>query len=400
MKSTAEIIAQFDNYVIANYPRVPIAIVRGEGSYIWDADGKKYLDLFPGWGVSAIGHCHPRVVEAIRDQVGQLIHMDNTFYTVPQGQLAEMISTRSFGGKCFFCNSGAEAIEGAIKLARVASPKERFKIVSTERSFHGRTYAAMTATGQPKTHQGLHPLLAGFRYVPFNDVDAAADAIDDETAAFLVEPIQGEGGVRIPDPDYLASLRELCDQRSVLLVLDEVQTGLGRTGKWFGHQQFGVEPDIMTLAKAIGGGTSLGVLVARPEIAAAFVPGLHATTYGGNPLVCAAGIAAVEVIEQEGLLDNARDIGEHVRTRVEQDLSPKIGVIEEVRAMGLMIGIELSIPGAPVVAKCLEAGLRINCTQETVLRMLPAMNVTKEQIDEGLSIIADALTQAAAESAE
>jgi predicted acetylornithine/succinylornithine family transaminase len=389
---TQEILDLYSRCVIGNYTRLPVVIVRAEGSQMWDAEGKRYLDLFPGWGCSLVGHCHPRVVEAIRNQVGRLIHIDNTFYTEEQGRLAEILHDKGFGGQSYFCNSGAEANEAAIKLARRHTPPSRYKIITTEKSFHGRTYGAMSATGQSKTHQGHEPLVPGFVYVPYNDLDAVAKAVTAETAAILVEPIQGEGGVRIPDDNYLPGLRELCDDNGILLILDEVQTGCGRTGKWFAYQHTSIEPDIMTLAKALGGGTPIGAMVARPDVAASLKPGSHATTYGANPVVVAASIAMFEAIDAEKLLDNANHMSCYILDKARQ-LQQQFGFIEAVRGRGLMIGIELSLPGAPIVAAALSRGLRINCTQETVLRMLPAMTITPVEVDEAFSILTEALQE-------
>jgi len=378
--------------VIPNYRRLPVVIVRAQGSQMWDADGKRYLDLFPGWGCSLLGHCHPRVVEAIREQAGRLIHVDNTFYTQEQGRLAQLLHGHGFGGQSFFCNSGAEANEAAIKLARRHTARTRYKIITTERSFHGRTYGAMSATAQSRVHEGHDPLVPGFVYVPYNDVDAVANAIGNETAAVLVEPIQGEGGVNIPDDDYLPALRELCDENQMLLILDEVQTGCGRTGKWFGYQHTPIEPDIMTLAKALGGGAPIGAMVARPEVAASLKPGTHATTFGGTPLVVAAAVAMFEEIESENLLEHAQSMSQYILERAGQ-LQEKFGFIEQVRGRGLMIAIELSMPGAPMVSAALERGLRINCTQETVLRFLPAMTLTTAEVDEAFEMLTSAMEE-------
>jgi acetylornithine/N-succinyldiaminopimelate aminotransferase len=390
---TQEILDQYGKYVMNSYTRKPIAIVRGEGSYVWDADGKRYLDFFPGWGCTLIGHCHPHVVEAIARQAGQLIHMDNTFYIEPQARLAEVISTRSFGGKCFFANSGAEANEAAIKLARKSTPEGRYKIITMEKSFHGRTFGAMAATAQTKIRTGFAPMLAGFAHVPFGDVEAVKAVIDDETAAIMLEPIQGEGGVNVPPDGYLKSLRDLCDEHGMLLIFDEVQTGCGRTGRWFGYQHDGVVPDVMTLAKVVGGGTPLGVTCAKPQVAECFTPGSHASTYGGNPLVTAAGLAMFEVIEKENLLVRASQIYEYVCQKVEQ-LKSRFSFVESVRGRGVMIGVQLSIDGNGIADSALRRGLRVNCTQQTVLRMLPAMTITNEQIDEGFQILADAMAEA------
>jgi acetylornithine/N-succinyldiaminopimelate aminotransferase len=392
--TTAETIQLFERYVIANYRRLPIVAVRGEGSTLWDADGKRYLDLFPGWGVNGIGHCHPRVVAAVREQVGKLLHVPNTLYTEGQGRLAQLVAERSFGGQCFFCNSGAEANEAAIKLARRHAASQaaagvgpaRYKVITTYNSFHGRTLTAVAATAQPKYHAGFYPLPPGFVYVPFNDADVVAKVADEETCAVLVEPIQGEGGINMPSDDYLPRLRQICTERGILLILDEVQTGVGRTGRWFAYQHWGVEPDIMTLAKALGGGLAIGAMEAKPEIAKCLTPGSHASTFGGNPIACAGGIAAFEAIEAEGLLANARRIGEQIRSRMIA-LARQLDFLREVRGLGCMIGIQLSRPGADIVTACLQQGLIINCTHDTVLRLLPSMATTEAEIDEGLSIL-------------
>jgi acetylornithine/N-succinyldiaminopimelate aminotransferase len=390
--NTQETIALFEKYVIANYRRLPRVIVKGEGNYLFDADGNKILDMFPGWAVSGIGHCHPKVVDAIRKQAGELLHIDNTFYTELQGRLAQLLSDRAFGGKVFFCNSGAEANEAALKLARRHTAKGKYKYITAEGGFHGRTFAAVTATAQPKYHEGFLPMLPGFSYVPFNDIKALEAAFTDEVAAVLVEPIQGEGGIHVATKEYLEAIRQLCDQYGAMMILDEVQTGMGRTGKWFGYQHADVEPDIMTLAKALGGGVAIGAMMAKPEVAASLVPGTHASTFGGNSLACAAGIAVVEAIEEEYLLDNAIKMGEYTKKKLEQ-LKGKHPIIEEVRGVGLMIGIGLGGPGADIVSKCLEKGLRINCTHDTILRFMPSMTVTESQIDEAVGILDTVMTE-------
>jgi predicted acetylornithine/succinylornithine family transaminase len=387
-----EIIGLFDRHVIANYSRIPIVFVRGEGSYLWDADGKRYIDLFPGWGVDGLGHCPPRVVAALREQAGRLLHVANNYYMEPQGVLAKMISERSFGGKCFFCNSGAEANEGAIKLARLATPPAKYKIITFGNSFHGRTLGAISATAQPKYHKGFEPIVPGFLYADFNDLASAEALVDSETCAVMVEPVQGEGGVNVPDPAFLQGLRDLCDRHGMLLIFDEVQTGCGRLGTWFGYQRFKVQPDIMTLAKALGGGAAIGALVARPEVGAKLVPGTHASTFGGNPLACAAAIATFETIEQDGLLDHVRVIGDYTLGRL-RALKPRFPFVREARGMGVMLGLELDRPGKGVVERCLKRGLLINCTHDTVIRLLPAMNVTREVMDQGLAILEQALAE-------
>jgi len=392
--TTQETIELFEKYVIGNYPRLPRVIVKGEGCYMFDADGNKILDMFPGWAVSGIGHCHPKVVEAIRSQAGRLLHIDNTLYSEPQGELAKLLSERAFGGKSFFCNSGAEANEAALKLARLHTPQQKYKFITCEGSFHGRTFATMTATAQPKHHEGLLPLLPGFVYVPFNDIAAMEAAFTDEIAAVMIEPIQGEGGINIADKEYLQKIRRLCDENGALLIFDEVTTGVGRTGKWFAYQHFDVTPDIMTIAKALGGGMAIGAMMAKDEVAASLVPGKHATTFGGNALACAAAVAVIEAIEEENLLQNAADVGRYAKEKLEL-LKQKHSIIDHVRSVGLMIGVQLTGPGAQIVDKCLKNGLRINCTQATVLRFMPPMIVTKDQIDEAVDILDNVLTEQA-----
>ncbi len=390
--TTKEIIALFDKYVIANYKRLPRVIVKGEGCYLFDADGNKILDMFPGWAVSGIGHCHPKVVEAIRKQAGELLHIDNTFYSEPQGQLAKLLSERAFGGKTFFCNSGAEANEAALKLARLYTAKEKYKFITAEGSFHGRTFATVTATAQPKYHEGFLPLLPGFIYVPFNDIKALQDAFTDEVAAVMIEPIQGEGGINVATAEYLQAIRELCDKNGAVMILDEVQSGMGRTGKWFAYQHSDIVPDIITMAKALGGGVAIGAMMAREELAACLVPGKHASTFGGNALACAAGVAVIEAIEEDNLLQNAVDVGEYTKEKLLQ-LKQRHSIIDHVRGIGLMIGIQLTSPGAKIVDKCLEMGLRINCTHDTVLRFMPAMITTKTEIDKAIEILDAAMSE-------
>ncbi len=381
----------YQRYVIPNYTRYPVCLVRGEGSHVWDDEGNRYLDFFPGWGCNLLGHCPPRVVEAVREQVGRLIHVPNTWHTEPQGKLAQALAERTgWGGQSFFCNSGAEANEAAIKVARLNGKPGRYKIVTMFNGFHGRTYGALSATAQPKYHQGLEPLLAGFSYVPFGDLDAAAKLIDSETCAILVEPIQGEGGINLPPAGYLEGLRELSDRHKLMLIFDEVQAGMGRTGRWFSYQHGGVLPDAITLAKALAGGVACGALIARPEFAAKLRPGTHAATFGGNPLACAAALATIETIESDGLLARGVEIGEHFRRRFEA-LRGRCPFVREVRVKGCMVGVELSIDGAPIVQKCLERRLLINCTHSTVLRLLPALTLSDAEVDEGCDILEEAV---------
>jgi len=390
--SSDQVIALAKKHVIGNYTRYPVCLVRGENSLVWDAEDNRYLDFFPGWGCGILGHCPPRVVEAVREQVGLLIHVPNTWYTEPQAVLAKMLGERtSFGGMSFFCNSGTEANEAAIKLARLNGKlKGRYRIITFTGSFHGRTMGSLTATAQPKYHQGVEPMLPGFSYAPFGDLEAVAKLIDGETAAIMLEPIQGEGGINLPPAGFLEGLRALCDQHGLLLIFDEVQTGMGRTGAWYAHEHWNVKPDILTLAKALAGGVAMGALIAAPEVASKLVPGTHAATFGGNPLAARAAIATIETIEEEGLLLRAVQIGEKFRSRFEA-LKTNCPLITEVRVKGAMIGVQLNVEGAPIVAGCLKRNLLINCTHNTVLRLLPALTISDEQIDEGCDVIEDVM---------
>ena len=392
------IIDLFDEYVIPNYRRYPVALVRGEGSHVWDADGRRYLDLFPGWGCNILGYSPPAVVKAIQEQAARLIHVPNTWYIEEQGRFAEFLCTRSFG-KAFFCNSGAEANEAAIKLARLhGSAQGRYRIITFENGFHGRTFGALTATAQPKYHEGLGPMLAGFRYSKMNDIEGVRSLIDNETCGIMIEPVQGEGGVRIPEPGFLQALRELCDERGLLLIFDEVQTGMGRTGTWLGYQQSGVQPDVFTMAKGLAAGVACGAMICRDEFAGDLRPGMHASTFGGNSLAMAAGLATGETIEREGLLEHVQELAEDVRSQLET-LQQRLPIIREIRVCGMMIGIDLSVPASPAVAKCMERGVLINATSNTVVRLLPAINISAEELNEGLQVIAEVLEEMANENA-
>lgn len=391
MASSHQTVELYERYVIGNYARYPVCLVRGEGSWVWDAEGQRYLDLFPGWGCDLLGHCPPLVVEAVRDQVGRLIHVPNTWYTEPQGLLAQAIGERTgWDGRCFFCNSGTEAVEAAIKLARLHGKPGRYKIITMLNSFHGRTLGALSATAQPKYHQGLEPLLAGFAYAPFGDLEAVRRLVDKETCAILVEPVQGEGGVNIPSGEYLRGLRAIADENELLLIFDEVQAGMGRTGQWFAHQHWGVQPDVMTLAKALAGGLACGALVARPGVSQRLRPGTHAATFGGNPIACRAALATIATIEQEGLLARADHLGALFRERLE-GLRSRCPLIQEVRVLGAMIGIELAADGTPVVRRCLERRVLINCTHGTVLRLLPSLTLTDDELDHGCGVLEEVL---------
>ena len=390
--SSAQVIELFKQYVVPNYNRYPICLTRGEGSYVWDSEENRYLDLFPGWGCNLLGHCPAPVVKAVQDQMATLIHVPNTWYMEAQGLWAKALSERSFGGQAFFCNSGTEANEAAIKLARLHTPKERYKIITFTGGFHGRTLGATAATAQPKYHEGLGPLMAGFVYAAYGDLDMVRKLVDAETAAIMVEPVQGEGGINIPSKEFLLGLRQLCDDNGLLLIFDEVQSGFGRTGEWFAYQHFGVTPDVMTLAKALCGGIAGGAMLTTPEIAPSLRPGMHAATFGGNPIAARAGIAAIEMIEEEGLLENARQVSDVFRSRLEA-LRGECDVIEDVRVLGMMIGVELARDGAPVVKACMERKLLVNCTQGTVIRLLPAINLSEQQAHDACDILGAVLKE-------
>jgi len=366
-------------------------VERGEGSWVWDAEGKKYLDFFPGWGVSSLGHCHPAVVEAVRQQAGRLLHMPNNFYNEWQGRLARKIVEQSFPGKVFFGNSGAEANEGALKLARrFGEPEGRFEIITMKASFHGRSLATVTATGQAKYHSGFGPLIPGFKYVPFNDLSALKATITDQTTAIMLELVQGEGGVNVAGEDYVRAIRDICDEKRILMIVDEVQTGMGRTRDYFAFKQYGIEPDIMTLAKALGGGLPIGAFVVRAPFVEQLPPGTHASTFGGSPIVCAASLAVFQVMEAEKILDNVAKMGDYLRKELIR-LKEEFPVIKEVRGIGLMLGMELEEEGKSIVDRCLEKGLMINCTAGNILRVMPACNIKKEEIDHAIEIIRSAI---------
>jgi len=385
-----ETVDLFKKYVVPNYGRYPVNLVRGEGSFVWDSEGSRYLDFFPGWGCNLLGHCPPPVVQAVQEQVASLIHVPNTWHMESQGQWAQLLSERSFGAQAFFCNSGAEANEAAIKLVRLHTPPERYKIITFTGGFHGRTFGSTTATAQPKYHEGLGPLMAGFAYAPFGDLEAVKKLIDDETCAIMVEPVQGEGGIRVPPDGFLKGLRDLADEHGLLLIFDEVQTGCGRTGHWFGYQHFGVTPDVMTLAKSLCGGIAGGAMLTTPEIAPSLRPGMHAATFGGNPIAARAGIAAIEMIERENLLESVQTLADVFRNRL-TTLADECDIIQEVRVLGLMIGIELNVDGTPAVGAAMDRRLLVNCTQGTVIRLLPAMTLTVEQAEEGCDILSEVL---------
>lgn len=391
---TQAVIDTFARYVVPNYRRFPVCLVRGEGSRVWDAEGQSYLDLFPGWGCNLLGHCPEPVVRAVQEQVAKLIHVPNTWYTEPQGEWAKLLSERSFGGQAFFCNSGTEANEAAIKLVRLRTDGRRYKIITFTGGFHGRTMGSVSATAQPKYHEGLGPMVAGFQFAPHGDLAAVERLIDDSTGGIMIEPILGEGGV-VPAPEgFLQGLRRLCDERDLLLVFDEVQCGCGRTGRWFGYQHFGVTPDVITLAKSLCAGIAGGAMLTTVELAKHLRPGMHAATFGGNPISAAAGIAAIEMIERERLLDNVERAAAVFR-RTLGELARRCDAVVDVRVLGMMIGVELSIDGAAVVQECLDRRLLVNCTQGKVIRLLPAMTITEAEAAEGCDILSDAILDVA-----
>jgi predicted acetylornithine/succinylornithine family transaminase len=391
-----EIAKLTDKYVANTYARYPIALVRGKGARVWDADGKEYLDFLAGIAVNGLGHCHPAVVRAIERQAKKLLHVSNLYHIQSQAELARELCRHSFADRVFFCNSGAEANEAALKLARRYGGEHlggKYEILTAHNSFHGRTLATLTATGQEKVRAGYDPLPAGFRQIPFNDLGATEAAIDEtKTAGILVEPIQGEGGINVADESYMRGLRELCDRRGLLLIFDEVQTGMGRTGKLFGYEHFGVQPDIMTLAKALGGGLPLGAMLAREEVAKSFGPGSHASTFGGNPLVCSAGLAVMKTLLQGGALRNCVRMGKLLAQGLER-LKERFSVARAIRGKGLILGLELEMEGAKIVDACMDEGLLLNCTAYKVLRFVPPLTITAKEIERGLAILEKVLAR-------
>jgi acetylornithine/N-succinyldiaminopimelate aminotransferase len=389
MMNSAEIVELTHKHLVNIYGCLPLAFVEGRGPYLYDAEGNRYLDFFCGLAVTSLGHCHPAVVSAIKAQAEKLIHVSNVFHTEPMARLAERLSNLLGGARVFFANSGAEVNEAAIKTVRHwgAEHGGRFEIIAMQNSFHGRTMATLSATGQEKYHHGFEPMLPGMRIVPFDDVEAVDAAVNEKTVAVLVEPIQGEGGVVVArTPEYLARLRKLCDQHKLLLMYDEVQVGIGRTGKMFAHEHLGVPPDVMTLAKALGGGLPIGAMLARPEVAAGMTPGTHGTTFGGNPVACAAALAVLDTIEKERLLDNATAIGNYLMDQL-GGIAKSNSRIVEVRGQGMIIGVVLKDAARPVVDACLKERLILNATADNVLRLLPPLNLTLEQASEGMAII-------------
>ena len=381
---TQEIIKKADQVIAKTYKRFPIVIAKGKGCTLWDTQGKKYTDFVAGIAVCNLGHAHPGVSKALSKQADTLFHVSNLYYTIPQVELASRLTENSFADRVFFCNSGAEANEAAIKLTRKYFKEKgesgKYRIISMEHSFHGRTMATLSATGQDKIKQGFEPVLEGFDYVPFNDISALRSKIGPSTCAVLIEPIQGEGGVRCPDPEYLKAVRQTCDEAGILLIFDEIQTGIGRTGKLFAYEHFGIAPDIMTLAKALANGLPIGAMLAREEVADAFGPGSHASTFGGTPVVTAASLEVVRVLSEENIIDHCKNIGVYFKERLSW-LKDRHELIEDVRGMGLLLGMKLSMEGDQIVASCMEKGFLINCIQGNILRFIPPLIIEKQEID-------------------
>ncbi len=375
----------FDKYVLKTYNRFPVTLVKGRGMKVWDDKGNEYLDFFPGWGAGNLGHCHPKVVQAIHNQIENILHVPNVYYNEPQGELAKLIIENSFDGQVFFCNSGAEANEGAIKLVRKRNPHKKV-IITLKNSFHGRTIATVAATGQSDYQKGFEPLPGGFEYCEVNNVDMLKSMMTDKVAAVMFEPILGEGGIVPITPEFMQTARELCDANDALLILDEVQTGIGRTGKLFAYQHFDVEPDILTMAKSLGGGFPIGAFAVKRQYCDILQPGSHGSTFGGNPVACSSGVAVINAIVDENLLENTTKMGDYLREKLE-GLKKKHSIIKEVRGIGLMIGMELAKPGAEIVDLCRERHVLINCTHKNVLRLMPAINVSKAEIDRVVDVI-------------
>jgi len=373
-----------DKILAKTYSRMPVVFDKGQGATLWDTAGRQYTDFLAGIAVCGLGHAHPAVQAALAEQAGQLLHVSNLFYTRPQVELGQWLIQHSFADRVFFCNSGAEANEAAIKLARKyfsdQGAKDRYRIIAMEQSFHGRTMGSLSATGQAKIRKGFEPVLEGFDFVPFNDVEALAARVDASVCAVMLEPIQGEGGIVCPDPGYLAAVRRLCDERGALMILDEVQTGMGRTGRLFAHEHEGVTPDIMTLAKSLGNGLPIGAMLAREAAAGAFGPGAHATTFGGTPIITAGALAVVRTIEAEDLVARAEQTGAYFRERL-QELKNRHARIEGVRGRGLLLGLKLKEDGASIVNACLERGFVINCVQGDILRFAPPLIISTREID-------------------
>lgn len=385
--NTKTIINTNNEYTLQTYTQTPLVLVKGRGAKVWDAEGNEYLDFFPGWAVSGIGHCHPTVTKAIKAQADKIMHVSNNYYNELQGELAKRIVKNSFPGRVFFGNSGAEANECAIKLARkYGSKTKRYEIITMTDSFHGRTMATLAATGQDKVKIGFEPLVEGFRHVPFNDLAAVKSALTGKTVAVMLEPIQGEGGINVADKEYISGLRKLCDEKDMLLIFDEIQTGMGRCGKMFCYQKFGVEPDVMTLAKSLGSGVPIGAAAVAERVSRILPPSSHASTFGGSPICCSAAIATFDVIKDEKLLANAVKMGGYIKSGIEK-LKKKYSFIKDIKGMALMIGVQLDIEGTGIYEECLKERLLINCTQKSILRIMPPLVITEKEADRAISIL-------------
>ncbi len=389
---TKKLIDESSFYIMNTYKRFPIILRKGRGMKVWGADGKEYLDFVGGVAVNILGHCNPKVVIAIQKQAQRLLHVSNFYHIGPQIKLAKLLVRNTFADKVFFCNSGAEANEAAIKLARKYAKEnispDCFEIITAENSFHGRTLAALAATGQKKLQKGFEPLVPGFKHVPFNDIDALKKAITKETCAIMLEPIQAEGGVIVPQRDYLKEVRKICNEHNLLLILDEVQTGMGRTGKFFAYAHFGITPDIMSIAKGLGGGVPIGAMLAIDKVASAFKPGDHASTFGGNPLVCAAAVATIETLLEDGfILDQCNRMSEYLIEKLGNLREKFPTLVVNIRGLGLLLGMELTRECASIVKECSELGVLINCTAEKVLRFIPPLIVQKKDIDQLVHVL-------------
>ena len=382
---SAELMKRADQVMAATYQRFPVTFEKGRGCTLWDTEGRPYTDFVAGIAVCNLGHAHPRIGEVVCRQAQTLLHVSNLYYTLPQTELAAWLVEHSFADRVFFGNSGAEANEAAIKLARKyfkeRGEKNRFRIVSMERSFHGRTLATLSATGQEKVRKGYDPVLDGFDFVPFNDEKALKAQIGPGTCAVMLEPVQGEGGVCCPDEKYLQTVRTICDETGTLLIFDEIQTGMGRTGELFAYKHFGIEPDIMTLAKALANGLPIGAMLARETIAAAFGPGSHASTFGGTPIVTAAALEVCKILVEQKVIEKGKTTGLYFKEKL-LELKGRHAVIEDVRGMGLLLGMKLKIDGAPIVKQCMQDGFLINCIQERILRFVPPLIISREDIDQ------------------
>lgn len=390
MLTDEQIFAKDKDDYMPVFARYNIVLDHGDGPYLYDTNGKKYIDYLAGIAVNVVGHNYKPLVDAISRQAAKMIHCSNLYYTEVQVEAAEKLKKLSGMDKVFFGNSGAEANEGAIKLARKYATDidpEKIQIISALHSFHGRTIATLTATGQDHYHHGFGPLPEGFDYVPFNDIEALEAKMSDKTCAVMLEAIQGEGGVHVPDEDYLPKVRALCDKYNSVLIFDEVQCGMGRTGTFFGCQQFGVKPDIITLAKGLAGGVPIGAFLATDKVASAFHPGDHGSTFGGNPLACAAACVVLDALTKDNLMKNAVEVGAYLKEKFNAYKEKYPTLIKDVRGRGLILGMELSRPGREIANECLDYGAIINCTAGNVLRFVPPLNITKAHVDELIAIL-------------